>query len=185
MLPLLSIEKLEKILNYLPCRELLVFGLGNDSILWLMNNFKNNTTFVEHNEKYIDKMKDKVQDLIRVDIVKAWYREDIKSKLNDILREYDTNKNQKGLFPRIDKPIYAKLYDVILVDSPEGCPYTRFQSILTAKYAAREDGVIIIDDYERADERKICLFLFDNNEYNKEIFTDNNGKELLIIQKKI
>ena len=129
-----------------PC-NFLVFGLGNDSRIWLAANRGGRTVFIEDNE--------------------AWFAEIVARErlTNAYLVDYETRLTQWREL--LDQPITMHLpgdleqyrWDVIFVDAPGGwSPDTpgRMKSIFLASQVAQIDSDVFVHDCNREVERVYC-----------------------------
>ena len=136
--------------NEAPC-NFLVFGLGNDSSLWMKINEKGNTVFIEDNEKWYNK-------------IKTQY-----NRINAHLVNYDTlRKNAKLLLNEKDKlelklheSILKTKWDIIFVDAPRGNRPElpgRMKSIYMASKLAQNSNktYVFVHDCNRKVERMYC-----------------------------
>lgn len=157
----LSPEQLISIINTInqPC-NLLVFGVGNDSSLWIKANKSGKTVFIENNTDWLDKIKQ------------------INPELQAVLVEYKTMLSKwKEL---INKPTELEMdlnsseynirktkWDVILVDAPMGYKDEhpgRMQSIYEASRLVKDGGHIFVHDCNRKVEDKYTTrFLLKEN----------------------
>ena len=131
-----------------PC-NLLVFGVGRDSQLWLRANPEGECVFVEHHPKWI-----------------AFAREQV-PEINICQVEYDTRRFQwKRLLSQPDQLFLVDLpetlttmcWDVIFVDGPQGNQFWRpgrMKSIYTAAQLAHQSGGtdVLLHDCDRRVER--------------------------------
>lgn len=119
----------EKVIASAPC-NFLVFGLGNDSQLWIDLNKGGQTIFLEDNPQWFRKCQDNIPDL------------------NAYLVKYDTVLNQwKNLLHepgklrmKLPAPILKTKWDIIFVDAPAGYGDNpgRMQSIFMASWLAQQ-----------------------------------------------
>lgn len=132
-----------------PC-NLLIFGVGKDSSLWVDENASGHTVFVEHEPEWIRMTREQLGDSVPIHQV-----------------TYPTRRTQwKNLLHRGDKLFMTDLpnsvlstnWDVIYVDSPQGGSRKRpgrMMSIYTAGVLARRstDVRVLVHDCERTVER--------------------------------
>lgn len=115
----------QTILSKGPC-NLLIFGLGNDSQLWLDVNKGGKTVFLENHEPWINKVKGVVGD--HLDVRKVTYTTEIQ-EWEAIIDDVDR------LNLPLDMDILSTKWDIIFIDSPMGCGVSgvpgRMQSIYT------------------------------------------------------
>lgn len=136
--------------HILSCKNILIFGLGKDSMIW--NNLNPNIVFVEDNQFWIDQYHDSLNNIIKVE-----YFTKVKNFEKDKLE--------------IDKLFLSnipdKKYDLIVVDAPVGGKKEmpgRLQSIYTARYLMRKH--VLIHDLHRELEQRACDLFFKNMNYN-------------------
>ncbi|CAM9744505.1 unnamed protein product, partial [Heterosigma akashiwo] len=145
----MSFEKIHKIKTFLPCKKFIIFGLGYDSIIWKILNNNNTTSFIENDPEYIKKFISK--DHNNLEIRSANY--------DTNTRDYIHNLGGDMYIPEVSGSLDFFTYDVVLVDAPVSSLFTRYQSISLAKVLVKPKGVIIVDDYERQEEKDICDIL--------------------------
>jgi glucuronoxylan 4-O-methyltransferase len=132
--------------------NLLVFGAGNDSSLWLLANQKGRTLFLEDSAAWLNQVKRK---LLNIEILPVRYYTR-RSEWRELLAG-----DPAALTMDLPEKIMALPWDVIFVDAPRGfsddCP-GRMKSIYTASLlASRREGVdVIVHDCDRAVERVYC-----------------------------
>jgi len=165
--------------SYCPC-NLLVFGLGDDSYLWQNLNINGLTVFLENDNDWISKFLNEENEECPYFIFSGTERENIQNNNLKIHRiEYKTNVQDYDLIKfdekkiKIDLPtdVTQVLWDFIIVDAPLGHqpprPYKgpgRMSSIFSASSLIKEDGIVVIDDFNR-DVEKI---------YSKHYFGEEN-----------
>ncbi|KAK8954794.1 Protein IRREGULAR XYLEM 15 [Platanthera zijinensis] len=152
-----------------PC-NLLIFGLGPESLLWRALNHGGRTVFVDENQYYIAHYEERHPGLEGYDVA---YTTKV-SELGELLaaaREHvggECRPVQNLLFSDCrlginDLPnhLYDVAWDVILVDGPRGySPASpgRMSAIFTAAVLARSSGLgptdVLVHDYEREVERR-------------------------------
>lgn len=134
-----------------PCKascNLLVFGVGGDSPLWISANRNGRTLFLEESAKWAKLARERTPD-IEVELVK--YR----TRLRDLSRQADDINSQFHIIGAHQRT----RWDVILIDAPTGhAPDTpgRLQAVwFTARNVVRHDqyAEVFIHDYERKGER--------------------------------
>lgn len=126
-----------KVLEKKPC-NFLVFGLGNDTPLWLKVNKKGTTIFIEDLKGWFDKFKTKY----KVDAYLVKY----KTKRRDWKKLL---KEPSKLFLKLSKKIMNTKWDVILVDAPRGWKEEqpgRMQSIYIASKLIKKKGDVFVHD---------------------------------------
>lgn len=129
-----------------PC-ALLVFGMGNDSILWFEANRGGDTVFVEDDPYWTKMIHDRHPSLQSVPVVYGtraidWRRDAV---------------NPTSLI--LPQRLTAHPWDLILVDGPAA--YTRespgrVQSIHAARRLVAPQGAILVNDCNREAESRIC-----------------------------
>ncbi|UCC71285.1 MAG: hypothetical protein JSV86_12935 [Gemmatimonadota bacterium] len=138
----------ETICRRAPC-NLLVFGLGRDSRLWVDSNCGGRTVFLEHVPAWIEQTQSDVAD----------------AEIYTV--EYDTrrfqwrwllNKPKRLFMASIPNGLIATDWDIIFVDAPAGTRWKspgRMKSIYTAAVLARESGDtdVFVHDCDRKVER--------------------------------
>ena len=135
--------------------NILIFGLGFDSILWNSLNKNGKTIFIEDNKDWIDKFKYK-----ELMIKKVSYKTEIKRH-----REYGIDSEL--LLLKLGKEIFQTKWDLIFVDGPLGhqpprkwAGPGRMSSLYTAKKLSKFAKCIIVDDFARKIENKYSLHYF-------------------------
>ncbi len=136
----------EKVEASAPC-NLLVFGLGNDSQLWINLNRGGKTVFLENNGEWFKKINDTIPNL------------------NAYLVKYDTTLNQwKDLLDqpgklrmKLPSEILKTKWNIIFVDAPAGYGNNagRMQSIYMASWFANQNKKtdVFVHDCDRAAEQ--------------------------------
>lgn len=128
-----------------PC-AMLVFGVGNDTELWMMANAGGRTVFLEHDARWVEKAKERTQ----ADIRKVKYSSRIGEAMSMIgcsdLLAMDLPEDVRGL-----------RWDIVLVDAPPGAGgggvHGRGQSIYEASRLVAPDGCVFVHDMHRMIER--------------------------------
>jgi len=132
--------------------NVLVFGVGNDSRLWLAANRKGRTLFLEDSSTWLDKVIRQVP-AIEVTLVRYGTR---RSQWREMLEGPPSDLEMK-----LPDEVWAIAWDIIFVDAPWGfndiCP-GRMKSIYTAsKIASCRAGIdVIVHDCDRELERAYC-----------------------------
>ena len=144
--------------------NILIFGLGFDSLLWNKLNKNGKTIFIEDNKDWIDKFKYK--DLL---IKKVSYKTEIKR-----YREYGIDS--EFLLLKLSKEIFQTKWDLIFVDGPLGhqpprkwAGPGRMSSLYTAKKLSKFAKCIIVDDFARKIENEYSLYYFGKKNLYKVI----------------
>lgn len=154
--------------------QMLVFGVGHDTPLWLRLNSSGRTTFIEDDERWLER------------VSARWPSADIR------LVSYHTRLRDWPL--QIEKPellevalpadVTSRKWDVILVDGPKGAPGFerlglnppgRGSSILAASRLAAPGGDVLVHDCERPSEDAFTRTYLSNFTLISEIF----GRALL------
>ena len=135
--------------------NIIVFGLGFDSLLWNKLNKNGKTIFIEDDKDWIEKFKYK-----NLKINKVSYETEIKR-----YREYGIDN--EFLLLKLSKEIFQTKWDIIIVDGPLGhqpprkwAGPGRMSSLYTAKKLSRFAKYIIVDDFTRKIEKKYSLHYF-------------------------
>ena len=152
---------LSKEIESLSPANILVFGLGFDSILWNNLNKNGKTIFIEDNKDWIRKFKHK-----NLSIKKVSYKTEIKK-----FREYGF-KNEILLL-KLNKEITQTKWDIIIIDGPLGhqpprdwAGPGRMSSLYTAKQLSKYAKCIIVDDFSREIEKAYsCKYFGKKNIY--------------------
>jgi uncharacterized protein (TIGR01627 family) len=142
----LSPEQLISIIDTLkpPC-NLLVFGVGNDSSLWIKANKDGNTVFIENNIDWLNKVK-RINPELKSVLVEY---KTVLSKWKDII---DKPKELEMDFNSDDYDIRKTKWDVIIVDAPMGYEEAhpgRMQSIYEASRIIKDGGHVFVHDCNR------------------------------------
>ena len=159
---LLSVEEIYKIseaINKRKACNYLVFGLGNDALLWLEVNRGGYTVFLENSQEWIDKFitKRNMRELI--------YKITYTTRITQWRELLDCPEKLELKLP--EEVINLK-WDVILVDAPMGgmmqdtAPesgaviHGRMQSIYMAARLAGKGCTVFVHDTERVVEKTYC-----------------------------
>ncbi|XP_020591807.1 protein IRX15-LIKE-like [Phalaenopsis equestris] len=153
-----------------PC-NLLVFGLGPESLLWRALNHGGRTVFVDENQYYISHYEERHPGLEGYDVVYTTKVRELKELIAEARAKIsgDCRPVQNLLFSDCrlainDLPnhVYEVAWDVIVVDGPRGySPESpgRMSTIYTAAVLARSGGDeptdVLVHDFEREVER-VC-----------------------------
>ena len=146
-------------------KKVLIFGLGNDSLLWYKANQEKNILFVENKLFYIKKN----QNINKKHIIKYDYKDITVQKSLDNLVDV-----KKYRIP--NKLINQKPFDIILIDGPEGFSpdsHGRELPFYWSKKLMHEKTKIFIDDFNRDLEKKLFHKYFGKFEHN--YFPERNG----------
>ena len=135
--------------------NILVFGLGFDSILWNDLNINGKTIFIEDNNDWIEKFENK-----NLSIKKVSYKTEIEK-----FQEYGFNSEILSL--KLDKEIIKTKWDMIIIDGPLGhqpprdwAGPGRMSSLYTAKHLSKYAKYIVVDDFSREIERTFSYKYF-------------------------
>ena len=139
--------------------NMLVFGVGNDSLLWLLANKQGKTIFLENSEGWAKKIKEKLPEidirLVKYNTQRRQWREMLDGDPAELKLE-------------LPAEVEEKRWDIIFVDGPTGfwdsCP-GRMKSIYTASILASgvEGADIIIHDCDRKVELAYCEHFFSDD----------------------
>ena len=127
-----------------PC-NMLVFGVGKDSSLWMELNRGGNTVFLEDQESWLESAREQ---LPGIDAYQVSYRT-TRTQWRKLL------KNPQALWMELPKSIFERKWDIIFVDAPHGHIKTspgRMQSIYMAALLAHRDNSrceVFIHDCDR------------------------------------
>lgn len=168
---MIPFEKMNVILKYLPCKNLLIFGLGYESIVWTTNNKGYKTTFIENERNKISKFKFLKEPPNTVDIIRSSYGP----------------KCQVGvIYPKLSELIDPYSYDVVLINTDKYITENNMlklkQDMLLAKYSLVKRGVLLFSSYHSNFSKRIDLD-FNDAHYKKEILTFEPLDDMLIINK--
>jgi hypothetical protein len=154
------------IVTYKQKTNLLVFGTGNDTLLWKNANIYGHTLFVEHDFSWFEKISiDFPEDImyhkysnISVKSSKSMTLEDLKKFIVPFqLREY--------------------VWDIIIIDGPTGyddsCP-GRALPIYWSTLIRHGDTIVYIDDCNREVEKLFIDLCFDKS-YSKKYYGERHG----------
>lgn len=147
-------------------KKVLIFGLGNDSLLWYKANKEKNIFFVENNSIYIEKNRN----IDREYIIKYNYKDITVDKSIKNLIDVKKYKIPKKL-------LNQKPFDIILIDGPEGYSNDSHGRELpfywSKNFLMHEKTKIFIDDFNRDLEYELFLKYFGNYKYF--YFPERNG----------
>jgi uncharacterized protein (TIGR01627 family) len=132
--------------RFAPCR-LLVFGLGNDSILWHRLNPEGRTVFLEDDPHWLNLIGQRYPEL---EAYAVHYGSGTVASYRQTMEEIGSRGD--ALIPHLDGGIGHHEWDMAIVDGPKG--YTpsntgRVLSIYTAARLVRAGGVVFVHDSER------------------------------------
>lgn len=145
-----------------PGGNLLIFGVGNDSLFWMNSNSGGRTVFIEDDDFWLRKVKKRVA---RIEA----YLVDYDSKIEDWKEIIDKPERLEMDFP---KEVADTKWDVILVDAPTGWgegTKGRMKSIYAGRKMVRESGHVFVHDCDREVEIAYCDALLKPENFVKEI----------------
>ena len=155
---------LNRIINYDKC-NLLVFGVGWDSISWNTVNGKGNTVFIEEDKSWMKTIQSLDPEL-KIKIFK--YTTELKDWKHYL-------KQPEVLDVALPEQIERERFDVIIVDGPNGNPHFkerfgkeppgRMISIYKASKLIKKGGSVFIHDCERLVERTYAERFFKKNDF--------------------
>jgi glucuronoxylan 4-O-methyltransferase len=148
----LEVDELKEIIWVLkrkrPC-NFLVFGLGNDSLLWSKANHKGQTVFIENDPAWYATLTGRYAWL-------AAHKVDYQSRLGQWRGMLDSAEVFNLALPF---EVVTEKWDVILVDAPAGWNDSgagRMKSIAAASRLAGESSDVFVHDCDRIVERTYC-----------------------------
>ncbi len=156
--------------------NLLVFGLGRDSNLWLNANLGGCSVFLEDNQQWIEATKIQMKNLNKqIDIRHITYS-DTGYDAERLLSEYESGVNNLKL--ELPQDVTTTDWDVIICDAPEGYSDDkpcRMKSIYESyNLSNKKPNVdVIFHDVQRRIETLYTNYFFKNYELIKKI---NDGK---------
>ncbi|MBV9309509.1 MAG: glycosyltransferase [Solirubrobacterales bacterium] len=152
---------------------LLVFGCGNDSVLWEELNATGTTVFLEDDEEWVARIRKRLRRSTVHQITYTTSLSDWRSVL----------EHPPPL--RLPADVASGRYDVILVDGPAGDPNHRLrtgveapgrmQSIATAAQLVAEGGVVFVHDCDRDVEAAFATRCLGDH----RLFVETEGRALL------
>lgn len=146
-----------------PAAKFLVFGCGNDSVLWQSLNAGGTTLFVEDNVKWIRTTKRRLPHL--------WI-EPIDYADRKVGTSLPVDEAALATYP-VPEILRARDWDVILIDAPAGFAARlpgRSLSIYWSSLIANPRTHVFVDDYERPLERAYGDHFFRNKrQWNVEV----------------
>lgn len=153
-----EVLRILKVLKEKDNKNFLVFGLGNDSILWVLANRRGQTIFIEDNSRWAEKVKHSHPE---INYFLVDYMADIKDWNLLINKPAELEMD----FP---DEVSSQRWDVVLVDAPngfqnEGVP-GRMKSIYAASKLVSENGHVFIHDCFRQVEQKYRDHYFSEEE---------------------
>ncbi len=171
---LLSVEELYLIAKRIRARpgSLLVFGAGNDSLLWATLNYPHPTVFLENDLAWMEEVRRQSRSL-------RLYRVDYATRLEEM-----RIPAQSGTAPptlELPTEIRGRSWDVILVDGPQGWGDGpgRLQSIHEAGRLLATPGCIFVHDCDREGERYLV------GQYLRELRCEKLTPRLWLFEKQI
>lgn len=154
----MSAQEYERITQTLlekgPC-NLLVFGTGRDSELYMRINAGGSTLFIEDSPEWIEYAKAHTPD---IDIVAVTY----KTRRSEF-RKYLQLDHLHSLAMDLPKSVTERAWDMIIVDAPAGYDSNgpgRMQSIYTAALLAKGGCDVFVHDCNRTVEKLYTDHLF-------------------------
>lgn len=152
-----SVELFEIVKNIHPPINMLVFGLGNDSIFWHEVNKGGRTVFIEDHIKWLSRIRGKHPYLETYQVTYNTKREQWK----DLIDKPDL------LTLELPSEIESIKWDLIIVDGPmafeDGKP-GRMKSIYMASKLIKNGGDVFVHDVHREIEDVYCKkYLLDKN----------------------
>lgn len=157
---LMSAAKIEMIAgaigNRSPGCNLLVFGLGHDSVFWHKLNSEGYTQFIEHSAEWMERITSMYPDLNATifDYSPVTVRRSLRSPIS-VLRK-----------AKPPETLMNREWDVIIIDAPSGNRMHqpgRALPIAWAAQIAKSSTHIFVDDYNRDVERMFSDFLLVTN----------------------
>lgn len=151
----LTFDEYAYIANFLLKKKgcnLLVYGVGNDSKLWLKINKSGNTVFLENSIPWLTRVRDRIPS-ITVFLIK--YTTALKN-WKQLL-----NQSSSNLLIELPKTIKKISWDVVFIDGPAGCHSLspgRMQSIYTTSVLIQKSKIIdvFVHDCDRIVEQEYC-----------------------------
>ena len=145
----MNTEELHSIISVIekikPC-NLLVFGVGNDSSLWIRKNSEGRTAFIEDSLPWFNKIKSRNKGMEAYVVDYGTIRTQWKELLN----------KPKKLWPDMPKYITKTKWDVVIVDAPAGWQDDkpgRMKSIYVASRLIKKHGHVFVHDCGRVIEK--------------------------------
>ncbi len=129
-----------------PC-SLLIFGMGNDSILWYEANRGGRTLFIEDDVYWDRVIRERHPSLRSVHVLYGTRAANWRA---------DLERPQPLLLPQ---EVGLHAWDIVLVDGPAACKPEkpgRIQSVLAARRLVADGGAILVHDCDRHAEHAIC-----------------------------
>lgn len=145
-----------------PGGNLLIFGVGNDSLFWMNSNSGGRTVFIEDDDFWLRKVKKRVAGI-------EAYLVDYDSKIEDWKEIIDKPERLEMDFP---KEVADTKWDVILVDAPTGWgegTKGRMKSIYAGRKMVSTTGHVFVHDCDREVEIAYCDALLKPENFVKEI----------------
>ena len=150
-----------------PC-NLLVFGLGGDSYLWQNLNINGLTIFLESDKRWVSKVLNEEHEECSY-FLSSSEKENVQNnnlKVHHVVYKTFARRwrlvgfDEEKLKIELPDEVTQVSWDFIIVDAPTGHqpprPYKgpgRMSSIFSASSLIKEDGIVIIDDYNREIEK--------------------------------
>jgi len=131
-------------------KNLLVFGLRNDSEFWARKiNPGGRTVFIENDGNWFKKISRRCPEL-------EAYMSSYHTRVGDFEQYKDERRWSELYMHGLPRSVLAEEWDVVLVDAPPGYKQDlpgRFQSIYMASILGKQGGLIVVDDCERRVEK--------------------------------
>tara|TARA_R100000008_G_scaffold65594_1_gene42553 strand:- start:295 stop:957 length:663 start_codon:yes stop_codon:yes gene_type:complete len=158
--------------------NLLIFGLGRDSMMWLHSNTNGKTIFLEDNKDWINTVKIQMSNINQqIDIREVTYT-DVGYDADRLLSEYKSGTNNLKL--NLPSDILDTKWDVILVDAPAGYGNDvpcRMKSIYESYSLSNKNPNtdVIVHDAERRIEKLYTDYFFKTYNHIKTIDDKQHG----------
>jgi uncharacterized protein (TIGR01627 family) len=156
----------ENLFQRQPC-NMLVFGVGNDSCLWMQINKMGNTVFLENEQNWLQKIQNQLP-AIKVHLVSY---NTLRSQWLALL----SDSNENALYMDLPKDLMDTPWDIIFVDGPAGYDDTkpgRMKSIYMASLIAKlqnKNVAVFVHDCDRIVEATYCDTFFDKEELDRTL----------------
>jgi uncharacterized protein (TIGR01627 family) len=147
--------------------NVLVFGCGKDSSLWIKSNENGKTVFLEHKQRWIDYA---LKISPNMNVFKVSYETHYSEYLK-LLEVFKTDK--QVLILQLPDEILKERWDVIIVDAPKGAGNGRMKSIYMASlfFEKNKSATVFVHDSQRRVESLYLKTFFENHELNKKTYT--------------
>ncbi|MBL4587435.1 MAG: hypothetical protein JKX84_10330 [Flavobacteriales bacterium] len=147
--------------------NLMVFGVGNDSLFWMNANYGGRTVFIEDDEFWLKKIKKRIEGI-------EAYLVDYDTKIETWKSLMEQPELLKMDFPN---DLSSVKWNVMFVDAPTGWgegTTGRMKSIFAASEMV-EKGHIFVHDCEREVEIAYCDHFLKKENFVKEIKATDSG----------